>query len=106
MSRNAHIVFALALGLLPFGALAASLDDVTMHVMDANQHAVDVTNNIEIPDQAVKRGENRNEKANENADNGDNPDSVSGDTDPSHMNERAVDAIEGTPAEGRRGGKQ
>lgn len=104
MNRNMLIVIALALGLLPFGALAANLDDVTMHVMDANEHAVDVTNNIQIPDQATKRGENRNEKANEHADNGDNPDSMSGDTDPAQMNEHAVDAIEGTPASGRRGG--
>jgi hypothetical protein len=104
MNRKAPIIIAFALGLLPLGALAANLDDVTMHVLDANQHAVDVTNNIQIPDQATKRSENRNEKANEHADNGDNPDSMSGDTDPGKMNEHAVDAIEGTPASGRRGG--
>jgi hypothetical protein len=104
MNRNAPIIVALALGLLPIGALAANLDDVTMHVMDANEHAIDVTNNIEIPDQAVQHDGNHSEQANEKAGNGESPDSVAGQEGPEHMDQHAIDAIQGTPAEGKSGG--
>lgn len=104
MKRTARIALTILAGLLPLGVYAASLDDVTMHVMGANEQATDVTNNIEIPDQATVRDGNRNEHADDHAQDSQQEDSESGNESPGQMNQHATDAIEGTPAAEKHGG--
>jgi hypothetical protein len=103
------LVFALA-GVAPFAAQAASLDEVTMQVMDAHGNAGEVTQYIEIPaaDQALLKSGNRSENADAHAQNTSNPPENAGPPEdagsPDNMDQHASDAIEGSPAAGRRGG--
>ncbi len=104
MKRTTRIALTVLAGLLPLGVYAASLDDVTMHVMGTNEQAADVTNNIEIPDQATARDGNRDQHADDHAQNGQQEDSESENESPGQMNQHAIDAIEGTPAAEKHGG--
>ena len=73
MRKTSLILVTVLTGVAPFAAQAASLDDVTMHVMEANDRAAEVTSNIEIPDQAVLKGDNRSETGAAHAQNTNNP---------------------------------
>lgn len=108
MRKTSLILVSILAGAAPFAAQAASLDDVTMHVMEANERAAEVTSNIEIPDQAVLKGENRSENGDAHAKNTSNPPENAGPPEdagsPDQMDQHASDAIEGSPAATRRGG--
>jgi hypothetical protein len=108
MRSTSLILISILAGVAPFAAQAASLEDVTMHVMEANERAAEVTSNIEIPEQAVLKGDNRSENGAAHAQNTNNPPENAGSPEdagsPDEMDQHASDAIEGSPASTRRGG--